>query len=69
MLNLHLDAGDDAFYEGLIADRAGIDTTNPWLDDAVRWGWRTKLYVSFGTGCADAVEGEGQRRARLEVVC
>ena len=48
MLNLHLDAGDDAFYEGLIADRAGIDTTNPWLDDAVRWGWRTKLYVSSG---------------------
>ena len=47
-LNLHLDAGDDAFYEGLIADRAGIDTTNPWLDDAVRWGWRTKLYVSSG---------------------
>ncbi|WP_454984066.1 Tex family protein [Corynebacterium durum] len=49
VLNLHLDAGDDAFYEGLIADRAGIDTTtNPWLDDAVRWGWRTKLYVSSG---------------------
>ena len=48
VLNLHLDAGDDAFYEGLIADRAGIDTTNPWLDDAVRWGWRTKLYVCSG---------------------
>lgn len=48
VLNLHLDAGDDAFYEGLIADRARIDTTNPWLDDAVRWGWRTKLYVSSG---------------------
>ena len=48
VLNLHLDAGDDAFYEGLIADRTGIDTTNPWLDDAVRWGWRTKLYVSSG---------------------
>ena len=48
VLNLHLDAGDDAFYEGLIADRAGIDTTTPWLDDAVRWGWRTKLYVSSG---------------------
>ena len=48
VLNLHLDAGDDVFYEGLIADRAGIDTTNPWLDDAVRWGWRTKLYVSSG---------------------
>ena len=48
VLNLHLDARDDAFYEGLIADRAGIDTTNPWLDDAVRWGWRTKLYVSSG---------------------
>ena len=48
VLNLHLDAGDDAFYEGLIADRAGIDTTNPWLDDAMRWGWRTKLYVSSG---------------------
>lgn len=49
VLNLNLDAGDDTIYEGLIADRFSLDThTSKWLAEAVRWGWRTKLYVSSG---------------------
>lgn len=46
VLQLHLDAGDDADYEDLIADRFGLDRSSAWLDNAVHWGWRTKLYVS-----------------------
>lgn len=46
VLQLHLDAGDDADYEELIADRFGLDRSSAWLDNAVHWGWRTKLYVS-----------------------
>ncbi len=49
VLHLNLDAGDDTLYEGLIADRFELDTkTSPWLADAVRWGWRTKLIISSG---------------------
>lgn len=46
VLQLHLDAGDDADYEDLIADRFDLDRSSAWLDNAVHWGWRTKLYVS-----------------------
>ncbi|ERS56648.1 MULTISPECIES: Tex family protein [unclassified Corynebacterium] len=46
VLQLHLDAGDDADYEDLIADRFELDRSSAWLDNAVHWGWRTKLYVS-----------------------
>ncbi|MBK4151506.1 RNA-binding transcriptional accessory protein [Corynebacterium macginleyi] len=46
VLRLHLDAGDDADYEDLIADRFGLNRSSAWLDNAVHWGWRTKLYVS-----------------------
>ncbi len=49
VLQLTLDAGDDTIYEGMIARRFDLDTgTSSWLADAVRWGWRTKLYVSSG---------------------
>ena len=49
VLQLHLDAGDDAVYEGLIADRFDLDVASSrWLADAVRWGWRTKLSISSG---------------------
>ncbi|AGF72793.1 Tex family protein [Corynebacterium halotolerans] len=49
VLHLNLDAGDDALYEGLIADRFDLDTkTSRWLADAVHWGWRTKLVISSG---------------------
>ncbi|QCB28714.1 hypothetical protein CENDO_07200 [Corynebacterium endometrii] len=48
VLQLNLDAGDDAVYEGMIADRFGLDTSSKWLSDAVHWGWRTKLYISSG---------------------
>lgn len=47
VLTLNLDAGEDTVYEGMIAERFDLDTrTSGWLAEAVRWGWRTKLYVS-----------------------
>ncbi|UDL75048.1 Tex family protein [Corynebacterium uberis] len=49
VLTVRLDPGEDAFYEGLIAQRSGLDTAaSPWLAQAVRFGWRTKLSVSSG---------------------
>ena len=49
VLQLNLDAGDDAVYEGIIADRFDLDVaTSCWLADAVHWGWRTKLSISSG---------------------
>lgn len=48
VLQLNLDAGDDAIYEGMIADRFDLDTSSKWLSDAVHWGWRIKLYISSG---------------------
>lgn len=45
---LHLNLGaDDTFFEGLIKDRFDLADT-PWINDAVRWGWKTKLYISAG---------------------
>lgn len=46
VLHLNLDA-DDAFFEGLIKDRFGLGDTQ-WINDAVHWGWKTKLYISAG---------------------
>ncbi|MHA2789264.1 Tex family protein [Corynebacterium sp. S7] len=49
VLTLELDPGDDAIYEGKIAQRFDLDTkSSAWLAQAVRWGWRTKLLVSSG---------------------
>ena len=49
VLQLNLDAGDDAMYEGMIAERFDLDVaTSHWLADAVHWGWRTKLSISSG---------------------
>ncbi|WP_018298071.1 Tex family protein [Corynebacterium lubricantis] len=49
VLTLDLDPGDDAIYEGKIAERFDLDTkSSAWLAQAVRWGWRTKLLVSSG---------------------
>ncbi|MDO5032510.1 Tex family protein [Corynebacterium sp.] len=49
VLQLTLDAGEDSTYEGMIARRFELDVdTSRWLADAVRWGWRTKLYISSG---------------------
>lgn len=49
VLHLNLDAGDDTIYEGMITERFDLDTArSSWLAEAVRWGWRTKLYVSSG---------------------
>ena len=48
ILQLNLDAGDDDLYEHMIAERFDLDRSSPWLAQAVRWGWRTKLYISAG---------------------
>ena len=47
VLSLDLDAGDDAVYEGMIADRFGLACDqSQWLAKSVRWAWKTKLQVS-----------------------
>lgn len=49
VLHLNLDAGEENLYEAMITDRFALNThTSAWLAEAVRWGWRTKLYVSSG---------------------
>lgn len=48
ILQLNLDAGDDDIYENMIATRFDLDRSSAWLSQAVRWGWRTKLYISAG---------------------
>jgi uncharacterized protein len=47
-LQLNLDAGDDGIYENMIATRFELDRSSKWISQAVRWGWRTKLYISAG---------------------
>ena len=48
ILQLNLDAGDDDIYENMIATRFELDRSSKWISQAVRWGWRTKLYISAG---------------------
>ena len=47
MLTLDMDPGEEAVYEGMIAERFDLPVKDSeWLAKAVRWGWRTKLQVS-----------------------
>lgn len=55
VLHLNLDAGDEEIYKGMIArtiqDQANesdktVQTESDWVQQAIRWGWRTKLYIS-----------------------
>ncbi|AIL97166.1 Tex family protein [Corynebacterium ureicelerivorans] len=47
VLTLNMDPGDEAVYEGMIAERFTLPVKeSEWLAKAVRWGWRTKLQVS-----------------------
>lgn len=48
ILQLNLNAGDDDIYENMIATRFELDRSSQWLSQAVRWSWRTKLYISAG---------------------
>lgn len=48
ILQLNLNAGDDDIYENMIAARFELDRSSQWLSQAVRWSWRTKLYISAG---------------------
>ena len=47
VLTLDMDPGEEAVYEGMIAERFDLPVKDSeWLAKAVRWGWRTKLQVS-----------------------
>ena len=46
VIHLDLDAGSEETYTNLIADRFALNLDSPWLAEATRWGWKTKLYVS-----------------------
>ncbi|WP_066526091.1 Tex family protein [Corynebacterium bouchesdurhonense] len=47
VLSLTLDPGEDAVYEGMIAEAFDLPVKDSeWLAKAVRWAWRTKLQVS-----------------------
>lgn len=47
VLTVDMDPGDEAVYEGMIAERFDLPVKDSeWLAKAVRWGWRTKLQVS-----------------------
>ena len=47
VLTIDMDPGDEAVYEGMIAERFDLPVKDSeWLAKAVRWGWRTKLQVS-----------------------
>ncbi|WP_245532314.1 Tex family protein [Corynebacterium caspium] len=49
VISLDLEAGEDSFYEAMIAERFELDTQkSAWLAAAVHFGWRTKLAVSSG---------------------
>ena len=48
ILQLNLNACDDDIYENMIATRFELDRSSQWLSQAVRWSWRTKLYISAG---------------------
>lgn len=48
ILQRNLNAGDDDIYENMIATRFELDRSSQWLSQAVRWSWRTKLYISAG---------------------
>ena len=48
ILQLNLNAGDDDIYENMIATQFELDRSSQWLSQAVRWSWRTKLYISAG---------------------
>lgn len=66
VLHLNLNAGDDDHYCGIIANQFELDTSSSWLADAVRWGWKTKLYISSGLDIRMRLK-EAAEEAALEV--
>lgn len=66
ILQLQLDAGDDARYAHMIAQRFGLEDASAWVHKAIGWGWRTKLEVSAGLDVRMRLKEFAQERA-LEV--
>ena len=65
VLSVALEGGEDAEYQVMIADALGVDLTagapaTPWLTQAVRWAWRTKLMVTA------SIDARMQLRQRAE---
>ena len=65
ILSVTLDGGEDAEYQVMIADALGVDlaaggAATPWLTQAVRWAWRTKLMVTA------SIDARMQLRKRAE---
>ena len=48
ILHVSIDGGEEEIYTGTIARYLGFDVSIPWVAEAVRWGWRTRLSVSLG---------------------
>ena len=48
ILTLNIDAGEDAEYETMVREAAELPDAgeSSWVDQAIRFGWRTKLEVS-----------------------
>lgn len=45
ILSLNIDSGEDAVYKQMIRDRFDLPASS-WIDQALHFGWRTKLEVS-----------------------
>ncbi len=65
VLSVALEGGEDAEYQVMIADALGVDLAagapaTPWLTQAVRWAWRTKLMVTA------SIDARMQLRQRAE---
>ena len=48
VLQLTLDPGEDAEYEGVIASHLDVSRISQWVDKAIHFGWRTKLSLTCG---------------------
>ena len=48
ILHVSIDGGEEEIYTGTIAQYLDFDLSIPWVAEAVRWGWRTRLSVSLG---------------------
>ena len=65
VLSVALEGGEDAEYQVMIAAALGVDLAagapaTPWLTQAVRWAWRTKLMVTA------SIDARMQLRQRAE---
>ncbi|HVW34190.1 MAG TPA: Tex family protein [Acidimicrobiia bacterium] len=68
VLDVTVDAGEPASYEARIAARFGItpDRGRPgdrWLDETVRWAWKTRILVHLGLDVRSRLRQEAEDEA------